>query len=118
MRFNSVCFFAVMCALAQAASVQMPDPANPTFHAGAHLGEIDVVVRGKTAPAPMPLPKGAVSNRVDSSGQTLPSATVVLIDQLNTSVDLKGYAAKSALESVRGLSAGDRVAIYSLGMQE
>ena len=42
------------------------------------------------APA-VPLPAGAVSNRANRLGEALPSATVILFDQLNTRFDYKAY---------------------------
>jgi VWFA-related protein len=68
-----------------------------------------------TATPAAPLPPGAVSNRVDHLGKTLPNATVVLFDQLNTRFDLKAYASKGMLDLIRGLGSRDRTAIYSLG---
>jgi VWFA-related protein len=62
-----------------------------------------------------PLPPGAVSNRMDSSGKPIGAATVVVIDQLNTPFDLKG---RQRLELTKFLeSAGEhqRIAVYSLG---
>ena len=65
--------------------------------------------------APAPLPAGAVSNRVDSRGEPLTGATVVLLDQLNPVLDLKGYARKGVTRLLRSLTATDRIALYSLG---
>lgn len=77
------------------------------FHAG----------RGSEAaatPAP-PLPPGTVSNRLDQVGKPLPSATLVLFDQLNTRFDLKTYEKQGLLRLIRGLKPQERVAIYVLG---
>ncbi len=63
----------------------------------------------------VPLAPGAVSNRVNRLGEALPSATVVLFDQINTRIDLKAYESKEMLKLVRGLGPQDRVAIYALG---
>jgi VWFA-related protein len=61
------------------------------------------------------LPPGAVSNRLDSRGQPLNGVTVVLIDQLNTHFDLKGYEHLGVTRLLRSLSETDRIALYSLG---
>ena len=78
---------------------------------------IDVFRAGQSTtdmPA-VPLVPGAVSNRVNHAGEALPTATVVLFDQLNTRLDLKDYERKAMLKLIRGLEARDRVAIYALG---
>ncbi len=61
------------------------------------------------------LPPGAVSNRVNRRGESLPSATVVLFDQLNTRFGLKAYESKGVLQLLHSLGPQDRAAIYSLG---
>jgi VWFA-related protein len=61
------------------------------------------------------LPPSTISNRFDSRGEPVRSATVVLFDQLNTSFDHKGYERKQVAKFLRGLSERDRVAIYALG---
>jgi VWFA-related protein len=61
------------------------------------------------------LPAGAISNRTDSRGRALNGATVVLLDQLNTRLDLKGYERTQTVKLLRSLAASDRVALYSLG---
>jgi VWFA-related protein len=63
----------------------------------------------------IPIPAGAVSNRTDSRGQALNGATVVLLDQLNTGFDLKGYERTQTVKLLRSLAASDRVALYALG---
>jgi len=78
---------------------------------------IDVFRAGRLkadAPA-VPLAPGEVSNRVNRLGEALPSATVVLFDQLNTRFDYKAYASKGVLNLLRGLGPRDRAAIYALG---
>ncbi len=78
---------------------------------------IDVFRAGQTGtgtPA-APLTPGVVSNRVNRLGESLPSATVVLFDQLNTRFDLKAYAGKGVLKLLRSLGPDDRAAIYALG---
>jgi len=83
------------------------------------LQRIDVFRAGQanrdTAVPAVPLAPGAVSNRVNRIGEALPSATVVLFDQINTRIDLKAYESKQMLKLVRGLGPRDRVAIYALG---
>lgn len=78
---------------------------------------IDVFHSGRAnsdAPA-VPLPPGAVSNRVDSLGKALPNGTVLLFDRLNTRLDFKAYENDGLLKFIHGLRPGDRVAIYALG---
>lgn len=80
------------------------------FHAG----------RGSETPATgatpaLPLPPGTVSNRFDHAGKPLPSATLVLFDQLNTRFDLKAYEKQGFLHLIHGLRPEERVAIYVLG---
>ncbi len=66
--------------------------------------------------APTQLPAGAISNRMDSRGQPINGATVVLLDSLNTDFDLTGYAALGMKNLMRSLgSIQGRVALYSLG---
>lgn len=65
---------------------------------------------------PVPLPPGVVSNRVDSFGQPSNSATVILIDQLNTIPDLLDYERRGVAKMLRTLSAADtHVALYTMG---
>jgi VWFA-related protein len=65
---------------------------------------------------PLPLPPGVVSNRVDSFGQPSNSATVILIDQLNTIPDLLDYERRGVAKMLRTLSASDtHVALYTMG---
>jgi VWFA-related protein len=65
---------------------------------------------------PRALPAGAISNRVDNQGLPLNRATVVLIDQLNTSFDLLGYEREGTVKLLRSLTAKDnRVAVYTPG---
>ncbi len=68
------------------------------------------------ADKPIHLPPGAVSNRVDSLGQPSDNATVILIDQLNTSPDLLAYERRGVAKMLRTLSAADNhVALYTMG---
>lgn len=68
------------------------------------------------ATAAAPLPPGAVSNRIDNSGKPANTATVILVDQLNTSPDLIAYERVGLSEMLRSLSAADNhVALYTMG---
>ncbi len=65
---------------------------------------------------PVALPPGAVSNRQDSRGQPLNSATAVLIDFLNTDFAYTGYERMGVTKLLRSLAETDsRIALYSLG---
>ncbi len=74
---------------------------------------------GTTSPQPSTatsaLPPGAVSNRANGSGEPVTSATVLLLDQLNTSFDHKEYERSQAVKFLQSLQQNDRVAVYSLG---
>lgn len=61
-----------------------------------------------------PLPDGVVSNRYDSDGRTTTSATIILIDRLNTSGFDQPYADQQLKEFLDTLTEDDRVAIYEL----
>src|ERR1700683_2085926 len=57
-----------------------------------------------TYPAPSaPLPPGTVSNRLDSRGESINGATVVLFDQLNTRFDLKAYQRTEMIKFLHAL---------------
>jgi len=98
--------------------------AQPVFHAGTRLVQVDVVVRNKSGPVAglkkedftlfdegspqqisvfsvitkhsnkhaTPLSAGTVSNRLNRLGEEPASATVLLIDRLNTPIDTQPYA--------------------------
>ncbi len=61
------------------------------------------------------LPAGAVSNRIYAGGELLTNATAVIIDQLNTPFDLKGYQRTRVAEFLQSMGGQNRVAVYSLG---
>ncbi len=61
------------------------------------------------------LPPGAVSNRTTAEGKPINSATVVIIDQLNTPFDLKEYERTRAAEFLQNIGGNNRIALYSLG---
>jgi VWFA-related protein len=73
-------------------------------------------VRSATAaPPPPPLPAGTVSNRIYAGGEVLTNATAVIIDQLNTPFDLKGYQRLRITEFLQSMTGQNRIALYSLG---
>jgi VWFA-related protein len=81
---------------------------------------IDVFREGQAAPPgpPVPLPPGAVSNRLTSAGASASSVagyTVVLYDQLNTRIDYKDYQRKALVKFIRGMGPQEHIAIYVLG---
>jgi len=61
-----------------------------------------------------PLPAGVVSNRYDADGRTTASATIILIDRLNTSPFDQPFADQQLHEFLSTLTEDDRVAIYEL----
>jgi VWFA-related protein len=76
-------------------------------------GVPDVLGAGDAQPiASLP---GAVSNRLDADGQPLNGATAVLIDQLNTKFDLKGYERAGVVKLLGSLVKTDHIALYSMG---
>ncbi len=66
-------------------------------------------------PAPAPLPPGAVSNRLNRDGEASPTATVLLLDQLNTTLADQAYAIQRIVMFLDTRRAQDRLAIYTLG---
>ncbi len=78
---------------------------------------ISVFRAGASADAkPVALPPGAVSNRLDSRGQPLNGATVVLIDLLNTHFDYTDYARLGTKDLLHSLAETDtRLGVYWLG---
>ncbi len=62
-----------------------------------------------------PLPPGTISNRMDSSGKPIGTATVVVIDQLNTPFDLKGRQRLELTKFLESVGEHERIAVYSLG---
>ena len=62
------------------------------------------------------MPSGSVSNRRDSVGEPLNGATAVLIDQLNTRFDYRGYEQEGMKKLLRSFTQTDsRAALYTLG---
>jgi VWFA-related protein len=64
-------------------------------------------------PASVPLPSGAVSNRVESSGEEMPNATVLLIDQKNTAQIDQAFAIGRIVKFLRARRRADRIGIYT-----
>ena len=66
--------------------------------------------RGKA----IPLPPGAVSNRLNTDGKEPAGATIVLFDTLNTATSDQGYARQQLLKYLGTLKPGDHFALYNL----
>jgi VWFA-related protein len=65
---------------------------------------------------PVRLPPGAVSNRQDSQGRPVDSATAILIDFLNTDFGCLGYERMGMTNLLRSFTETDsRIALYTLG---
>ena len=74
-----------------------------------------VTEAGKRTGEAMPLPAGAVSNKWNRAGETPASATIVLIDRLNTPVNDQHYANTKIVQFLQSHGANDRFGIYVLG---
>jgi VWFA-related protein len=72
------------------------------------------VVVHPDAKKPEPLPPGVFTNRVESKNNSAVSATVLLIDMLNTDVMDQQAARKHVLEFLASMDSTRRVAIYTL----
>jgi VWFA-related protein len=70
-------------------------------------------------PAAVPLPPGAVSNRLERGGEAAGSitgnTTVLLIDQVNTPTAVQAFAIPRVVKFVRMRRKGDRTGIYAFG---
>ncbi|MEI9811177.1 MAG: VWA domain-containing protein [Acidobacteriota bacterium] len=116
---------------------------EPVFRSGTRLVQVDVVVRTKkgaiggltkdqfklfdngkpqvisTFVAPPergkaePLPPGAVSNRLTPTGEPPSTVTVILVDHMNTTIDLQPYMHKQ-VEQLAQRRSKDRLAIMVL----
>ncbi len=62
-----------------------------------------------------PLPAGTVSNRLNRLGEAPASATVLLIDRLNTPINAQPYTNQKVIRFVQANGGRDRVGIYTLG---
>src|SRR5579862_3581669 len=73
------------------------------------------VTESKAAPDAAPLPPGVTSNRVNRSGETAQTATVILFDRLNvTSALAQANARRSVLELLASLKPTDKIGFDSL----
>lgn len=63
----------------------------------------------------VPLPAGTVSNRLSRSGEAPASATVLLIDRLNTPIETQPYTNQKVIRFVQANGGHERVGIYTLG---
>jgi len=70
--------------------------------------------RPASAPALVPLPAGAVSNRIERDGESLARATVLLIDHKNTPRIDQAFAVQRVVKFVETRSGRDRIGIYTL----
>jgi beta-lactamase regulating signal transducer with metallopeptidase domain len=61
----------------------------------------------------VPLPAGAVSNRLESGGEELPNATVLLIDQKNTAQLDQAFAIRRIARFLQTRRRPDRIGIYT-----
>ena len=73
------------------------------------------VVSARTAGISVPLPPGAVSNRLTTQGQEPAGTTIVLYDMLNTVPEDQSYARQALVRYLDTLQKGDHFALYSLG---
>ena len=74
-----------------------------------------VMAGGSLKDPSAPLPPGTVSNRLNSRGETPASATILLIDRLNTPINDQVYANRKVLKFLKEHGNRDRLAIYTLG---
>ncbi len=63
----------------------------------------------------VPLPPGAVSNRLITEDREPAGTTIVLYDMLNTAPEDQSWARQALLHYVETLQSGDHFALYSLG---
>jgi VWFA-related protein len=71
----------------------------------------------KSQDQPEPLLPGAVSNRLDSSGEVPANATILLFDALNTTWVDENYAHQQVMKFIRSLGDKDQLALYALGKE-
>jgi VWFA-related protein len=69
---------------------------------------------GRLSSTSRPLPAGAISNRLDPSGEEPSEASVILWDMLNTEVIDQAWVRTQVLTYLRTMQPGDRVALYGL----
>jgi VWFA-related protein len=63
---------------------------------------------------PTPLPNGVVSNRIDVNGRQITTATIILLDRLNTPIQHQTYAIQELKKLLESTSNIGRVALYEL----
>jgi VWFA-related protein len=63
----------------------------------------------------VPLPPGAVSNRIPTEGLEPAGTTIVLYDTLNTVPEDQGYGRQALVRYLDTIQRGDHFALYSLG---
>ncbi len=78
------------------------------------LPEIKTAAPSATSPPPA-LTSGEISNRTRTTGEPVSSATVVLVDQLNTPFELKAYQRTQIVDFLKSVGDRNRIAVYSLG---
>lgn len=79
------------------------------------IAAFNVVSSKTTAGKSIPLPPGAVSNRIITSGPEPAGTTIVLYDTLNTATEDQSWARQELLRYLGTLERGDQFALYSLG---
>jgi len=79
------------------------------------IASFNVVSSKTSAGKSIPLPPGAVSNRIITSGSEPAGTTVVLYDTLNTATEDQSWARQEMLRYLGTLERGDHFALYSLG---
>ena len=72
------------------------------------------VTRSGAMLEPVPLPNGVVSNRIDVNGRQITTATIILLDRLNTPIQHQTYAIKELEEFLESTSTMGRLALYEL----
>ena len=73
------------------------------------------IISSRTMPGKsIPLPPGAVSNRLTAEGQEPAGITIVLYDLLNTALEDQSWARQALVHYVDTLQSGDHFALYSL----
>jgi VWFA-related protein len=79
------------------------------------VASFNIISSHTTAGKAVPLPPGAVSNRLITAGPEPPGTTVVLYDMLNTVSEDQSYGRQAMLEYLDTIQRGDQFALYSLG---
>ncbi|MBZ5633393.1 MAG: VWA domain-containing protein [Acidobacteriia bacterium] len=79
------------------------------------IAAFNVVSSRTAAGKSIPLPPGAVSNRLTAEGQEPAGITIVLYDMLNTALEDQSWARQALVHYVDTLQSGDHFALYSLG---